>query len=166
MSDRPTEERLDPVLDFLRLLWDVEHRLQSTSKHMRVALGITGPQRLVLKIVSLSPGMSAGELARVVRLHPSTITGIVQRLVAKGLLIRAADPGDSRRVRLRVREHARPLTQKSEGTVEAAVQHALAGLPAGHVKHARVVLAALASALDSIGVRAGQRKPARRRRRH
>ena len=34
---------LDPVLDFMRLLWNVEHGLQSTSKHMETTLGITGP---------------------------------------------------------------------------------------------------------------------------
>src|SRR3954452_19298518 len=91
---------LDPVLDFMRLLWGIEHALQSTSKRMETAHGITGPQRLVLKIVGTFPGLSAGELAHVVRLHPSTVTGIVQRLVKKGLLERQRDHGDSRRVRL------------------------------------------------------------------
>src|ERR1700733_7143915 len=74
---------LDPVLDFMRLLWGIEHRLQSASKRMEASLGITGPQRLVLRVVSRFPGLSAGELARVVRLHPSTVTGILQRLVRK-----------------------------------------------------------------------------------
>lgn len=56
---------LDPsVLDVMRLLWSVEHRLQSRSKLMEAELGLTGPQRLVLRIGSRSPGRSAGELAR------------------------------------------------------------------------------------------------------
>jgi DNA-binding MarR family transcriptional regulator len=80
---------LDPILDFMRLLWSVEHGLQSTSKRMEATLGITGPQRLVLRIVSERPGLSAGEVARIVHLHPSTITGILQRLVRKGLLVSA-----------------------------------------------------------------------------
>jgi DNA-binding MarR family transcriptional regulator len=161
---RPSDAKLDPVLEFLRLLWDVEHRLQSASKHMRVDLGITGPQRLVLRIVTRSPGMSAGELARVVRLHPSTITGIVQRLVERGFLLRDADPADSRRVRLRVRRQARPLTRRIEGTVEGAVQQALSRLPPAHVTHARLVLAAISAALerDSIS-RPRRRRKARRR---
>ena len=155
---RSAEATLDPVLDFLRLLWDVEHRLQSASKHMRAAIGVTGPQRLVLRIVSLSPGLSAGELARTVRLHPSTITGIVQRLAAKGLLIRDVDPADSRRVQLRVADRARPLTRPSGGTVEAAVKQTLAGVPRIYVEHARIVLGALAAALHSNGTAAGPRK--------
>ena len=55
---------------------------------MESELGITGPQRLVLRVVGQFPGLSAGELAHIVRLHPSTITGILQRLVARGLLER------------------------------------------------------------------------------
>ena len=45
------EYQLDPVLDFMRLLWSVEHGLERMSKRMGNELGITGPQRLVLRIV-------------------------------------------------------------------------------------------------------------------
>src|ERR1700726_1865441 len=85
---------LEPVLDFMRLLWSIEHGLQRMSKRMEADLGITGPQRLVLRIVGQFPGLSAGELAGIVRLHPSTITGILQRLVTSGLLERERDPAD------------------------------------------------------------------------
>jgi DNA-binding MarR family transcriptional regulator len=40
-------------------------------------VGVTGPQRLVLRVVGLFPGMSAGELATVLRVHPSTLTGVL-----------------------------------------------------------------------------------------
>src|ERR1700704_2780485 len=101
-----TQYRLDPVLDFLRLLWSIEHGLQKLSKRMEAELGITGPQRLVLRVVGQFPGLSAGELAHIVRLHPSTITGILQRLVAGGLLERQRDPIDTRRTRLRLKRRA------------------------------------------------------------
>src|SRR5579864_2490352 len=116
---------LDSVLDFMRLLWSVEHGLQRMSKRMEAELGITGPQRLVLRIVGRFPGLSAGELAHIVRLHPSTITGILQRLVARGLLERERDPGDSRRARLRLNGRALAYTRTSSGTVEQAVTQAL-----------------------------------------
>src|SRR5438045_6605311 len=88
---------LGPVLDFMRLLWSIEHGLQRMSKRMEGELGITGPQRLVLRVVGQFPNLSASELADIVRLHPSTITGILQRLVARGFLQRQSDPSDSRR---------------------------------------------------------------------
>jgi len=144
-----TESR-DPVLDFMRLLWDIEHGLQSTSKRMRATLGVTGPQRLVLRVVSRFPGMSAAEAAHVVRLHPSTLTGVIQRLVDKGLLVRDRDPRDTRRMRLRVVPRAGRYTRHSAGTVEAAIKAALESMPATHVTHARAVLTAVANALDGV----------------
>src|SRR3954462_7041911 len=95
----PREERfqLDPVLDFMRLLWSVEHGLQRMSKRIESDLGITGPQRLVLRVVGRFPDVSVGEPAHTVRLHPSPISGVLQRLVGRGLIERAGDPADSRR---------------------------------------------------------------------
>jgi MarR family transcriptional regulator, organic hydroperoxide resistance regulator len=141
-------QSLDPALDFMRLLWGIEHGLQSTSKRMEARLGITGPQRLVLRIVSQFPGVSPGELARIVRLHPSTITGVVQRLVTKGFLAREQDPADSRRIRLRLREGAKKFTQRPGGTVEGAIARALARVPRTQMRHARQVLSAIAVTLE------------------
>lgn len=140
---------LDPVLDFMRLLWRIEHSLQATSKQMESRLGITGPQRLVLKMVHQFPGISPGDLARVVHLHPSTITGVVQRLVDKGLLERERDRQDTRRIHLRLRPRGLPFTRRAAGTVEAAIAGALERTPPAHVKHTRRVLESIAGALDA-----------------
>jgi DNA-binding MarR family transcriptional regulator len=146
----PAQARpLDPTLDFMRLLWSIEHHLQSASKLMASRLGITGPQRLVLKVVAEYPGISAKEVADVVRLHPSTITGILQRLISKGLLLRARDPIDTRRVRLRVEPSARRYTRRAGGTVEEAVERALKRMPAASVDAAREVLVAIITSLES-----------------
>lgn len=142
--------KLDSTLDFLRLLWNIEHRLQSASKRMGARLGITGPQRLVLKVVAENPGISATEVANIVRLHPSTITGILQRLTKKGLLLRAQDPIDTRRARLRVLPTARRFTRRSNGTVEHAVEQVLTRVPDASVHAARAVLAAIAASLETI----------------
>jgi DNA-binding MarR family transcriptional regulator len=139
---------LDPVLDFLRLLWSIEHALQRISKRMASRIGVTGPQRLVLRIVQRYPGISAGELAHIVRLHPSTITGILQRLVARGLLDRTRDPHDSRRAHLRLTRRAVPFTRQSEGTVEQAVTRVLQRGGPPTVRAARTLLAALVRDLD------------------
>jgi DNA-binding MarR family transcriptional regulator len=145
-----TQHVLDPVLDFMRLLWSIEHGLQRMSKRMEAELGITGPQRLVLRVVGRFPGLSAGELAHIVRLHPSTITGILRRLVARGLLDRARDPGDSRRARLRLKPRAVPYTRTSQGTVEKAVTQALKRMGPSNVRAARHVLAEVARRLDML----------------
>lgn len=140
---------LDPVLDFLRVLWHVEHGLQRRSKRMAATLGVTGPQRLVLRIVAEHPGLSAGELARIVHLHPSTITGILQRLLRKKLLRSERDPRDGRRVRLHLHPTAKRKIPASSMTVESAVTRVLTKLPTQRVAHAREVLAAIAEALTA-----------------
>lgn len=148
MSPRATfsdaAHKLDPILDFMRLLWSIEHGLQRMSKRMEGELGITGPQRLVLRVVGRFPGLAAGELAHIVRLHPSTITGILQRLVARGLVDRQRDPGDSRRVCLRLNASARVYIRSSSGTAEKMVTEALKHVGPSRVRAAREVLAEVA----------------------
>ena len=156
---------LDPVLDFMRLLWQVEHGLQSTSKRMESTFGITGPQRLVLRIVSTRPGLSPGDVARIVHLHPSTITGILQRLETKGLLRRERDSNDHRRMQLYSETAARGFVAASTGTIESAVTHALTRVPIYRVRHAREVLSAIASALADDGAPAAKIDHRRKRQR-
>lgn len=138
---------LEPVLDFMRLLWSIEHGLQKMSKRMESQFGITGPQRLVLLVVRRFPGLSAGELAHVIRLHPSTITGILQRLAARGLLERQRDPADSRRTRLYLKPRGVAFTRASPGTIEKAVRQGLTHVGPANVRAARKVLAEVARRL-------------------
>ena len=142
---------LDPILDFMRLLWSVEHGLERMSKKMENEIGITGPQRLVLRVVGQFPGLSASELAHIVRLHPSTITGILQRLVAGGWLERRTDPSDTRRVQLRLKPHAVPYTKTTRGTIEKAVRKALENVGRSKVNAAREVLAEIDRQLTGAG---------------
>ena len=134
---------LDPTLDFLRLLWSIENYLQSSSKRMAASLGITGPQRLALRVVSQFPGISPKEVADLLRLHPSTITGVLQRLVDKRLLSREPHATDGRRAHLRVRPAAARFTRGNKQTVEAAVARALRRMPKSSVQQAREVLTAI-----------------------
>jgi DNA-binding MarR family transcriptional regulator len=144
----------------MRLMWAVSHGLQATSKRMDRTLGVTGPQRLAIRVVGRLPGMSAGALADVLHLHPSTLTGVLQRLQGRGLLRRIAEPGDRRRARLYLTEKGERFDVLTKGTVEAAVAHALAGMPRRKIKIAEEALAAVALALqEPDNPRARQRTP-------
>ena len=139
---------LDSTLDFMRVLWALEHALRTTSKRMKTRLGVTGQQRLVLRIVERFPLISAGDLARVTWLHPSSLTGLLRRLERRGLLERVTDTRDRRRVQLRIRPSARRLTASDVRTVEAAVAKMLTSLPRAHVIRVRHALTTLAQMLD------------------
>lgn len=68
--------------------------LQETEQH-----GITPVQYGALQAVSNAPGLDQRTLARAIGLDTSTVAGVVDRLEARGLLLRSASP-DDRRVRL------------------------------------------------------------------
>ena len=160
----PAEEPLEPhegertykgpplgeVLEFMRLLWAVDHGLQSTSKRMESTLGLTGPQRLVIRLVGRFPDITAGMLAQILHVHPSTLTGVLKRLEKRGLLERKSDPLDGRKALFSLTDEGRSLDIPSEGTVESAVQRVLARLSRPRILATQEVLTALAQELGGV----------------
>lgn len=61
--------------------------------------------------------LSQNHLGRLTAMDPATIKGVVARLVARGLVERAADPEDQRRVTLRLSEEGASLVA---GLIERA----------------------------------------------
>jgi DNA-binding MarR family transcriptional regulator len=114
---------------------------------METKLGVTGPQRLVIRIVGRYPGISAGSLADILELHPSTLTGILKRLQERGIVERRTDPKDGRRALFDLTQRGRELDTLRVGTVEALVRQTLKNLPRRKIDAAQEVLATLALAL-------------------
>jgi MarR family transcriptional regulator, organic hydroperoxide resistance regulator len=158
-ATRPLEaDPFDGALAFVRLLWQVNHGLQAASKRMERDLGVTGTQRLAVRVLGSSPGMTPGQLARVLHLDPGTITGVVQRLRRAGLVRRAVDPHDGRRFLLALTGLGRQLAARRSGTIEERAEAALAALGPDEVAAAHRALAAVAALLDDEG--ATHRAPA------
>lgn len=132
----------------MRTLWQLAHGLDVRSKWMARHLGVTGPQRLVLRIVGQQPGIGANALASTLGMHPSTLTGIVRRLEDRRLLVRSADPDDGRRVIFELTAKGRKLDGERRGTVEASVRRALARSGDGEIAHTEAVLARLVAELE------------------
>ena len=139
---------LGPVLSFMRALWGVNHGLESTSRRMKTRIGVTGPERMVVRLVGRYPAISAGDLARILRVHPSTLTGLLKRLARRGLLVRQADSTDARRALFTLTPKGTTVDKTRRGTVEAAVTAALELLPERDIRTAATVLDALASAME------------------
>jgi DNA-binding MarR family transcriptional regulator len=124
-DDKNAERNTRVGLDFLKLVWRLDHGLRSRSKRMEQELGVTGPQRFTVRMLGAEGPLSAGELADHLELHPSTLTGVLERLVRAGLVTRAVDPGDGRRAVLALTDAGRRLDRRQAGTVEAAIREAL-----------------------------------------
>jgi DNA-binding MarR family transcriptional regulator len=140
----------------MQLLWAVAHGLERASKRMKSEVGVTGPQRLVLRVVALFPGLSAGELAGILHVHPSTLTGVLRRLESQGLLVRAEDSVDRRRVALRLTPAGSRVNETRRGTVELAVARTLDRVGAADRTAAKRVLGRLARRLAAAGGRAAR----------
>jgi MarR family transcriptional regulator, organic hydroperoxide resistance regulator len=159
---------LPDVLQFMRLLWALDHDLQRTSKRMLRALGVTGPQRLALRLIGEFPGISPGELASLLHVHPSTLTGILARLVERRLIVRDTHADDARRAVLRLSRRGATVDAIRTGTVEDAVDAVLRRTSRADQRCVGRVLRQLAEALTSNGSRervnaADRRRPRQRR---
>jgi DNA-binding MarR family transcriptional regulator len=137
----------DPVLRFMRLMWSVDHGLHKVSKRMSSVLGVTGQQRLAVRVIGGSPGITPSEVAEQMHLDPSTMTGILRRLEENRLIVRRSDPRDARRARLSLTDEGRQIDRQSAGTIEAAVRRALASCRPEEVDAASRVLATLSAQL-------------------
>ena len=146
---QPSTLELGGVLGFLSTLWELDHALQTASKAMAKSRGVTGPQRLVLRIVGRFPQLSPKQLAEIMHLHPSTLTGILKRLERRGLLKRRVDPSDRRRSFLGLTPEGRTLDVDDRQTVEEAVRQVLEVISPTQAEAAQSTLRAVARALSA-----------------
>lgn len=119
----PTQ--LGPTLDFLAVLWGLNHALEGASSRMQSELGVTAQQRMVIRIVGKFPGIAAGHLAALLRVHPGTLSTALARLEKRGLLVRERDERDRRRVALGLTAKGRELDVPAPRTVERAAARVL-----------------------------------------
>jgi DNA-binding MarR family transcriptional regulator len=135
----------------MRTLWALAHAFDSTSKRMLHTLGVTGPQRFVLRIVGHYGRISPGDLAQILHMDPSSLTGVLRRLGEADLIRREKDPFDGRRAILKLTPRGARLNGRLEGTIEAAIQTALTRSSPAELKHAQDVLKRLVATLENLG---------------
>jgi MarR family transcriptional regulator, organic hydroperoxide resistance regulator len=145
----PRQKPLGEVLSFMRLLWAVTQGVESTSKRMLAQIGVTGPQRMVIRIVGHFGPIHPAELAHILHVDPSSLSGVLARLENAGFLKRRRDPADGRRAFLTLSSAGKRLNAQREGTVEAAVERALARAGKARLSATEGVLKALADELSA-----------------
>ncbi|MBT2366226.1 MarR family transcriptional regulator [Streptomyces sp. ISL-10] len=99
----------DPLtLEVIELIGSVVARYHDEYEQAAAEHSLTGAQARVLGLLTLEP-LPMRRIAQKLKCEPSNITGIVDRLEARGLVERRPDPGD-RRVKLAA------ATQEGRGT--------------------------------------------------
>jgi len=101
-----------PQREFAFVLNDVARLLRTFADQRARQLGMTRAQWAVLARLEHNEGLKQSELAEMLDLQPITLTRLVDRLCANGLIERRADLGDRRVKRLYLTPQARPLMDR------------------------------------------------------
>ena len=112
-SDRPVEAlRLDNQLCFA--LYGAANRMTRLYRPLLDALGLTYPQYLAMLVMWEQSPRTVGALGDALDLDSSTLTPLLKRLEAGGLVERRRDPEDERRVIVALTDQGRALRDQAE----------------------------------------------------
>jgi MarR family transcriptional regulator, organic hydroperoxide resistance regulator len=143
----PKSHSVGETLQFMQRVWELVHALDVKSKKMARELGVTSPQRIVIRIIGQKPGQTASEIATRLGKHPSTLTGVLARLESRELIVRSSDADDRRRARFHLTVGGKKIDKVRRGTVEAATRRALARAEPAAVTHTMSVVDTLVEEL-------------------
>ena len=101
------------------------------NKPMLDALGLTYPQYLVMVALWAEDGQTVGSIGGKLFLESSTLTPLLKRLEAAGLVRRARCAEDERQVRVRLTEKGKALQAEASRHRPAWAARAFAGDPQG-----------------------------------
>jgi DNA-binding MarR family transcriptional regulator len=107
---------LDNQLCFL--FHRIARDLNAVYRPLLEELGLTYPQYLVMLVLWERDGRTVGELGRELCLDSGTLSPLVRRLQRMGLVDRVRDPGDDRKVTVRLLDRGRELQARAASIPE------------------------------------------------
>ena len=114
-----------------------------------VELGLTMTQLRVLFLLRTEDGASAGAMAEALKVAPSTLTRIVDRLVRQGLIRRETDDGDRRLVRHYLSANGASTVEELERSGRARMDEVMDRLSAPQLERLVAAFKDLTTALDA-----------------
>jgi DNA-binding MarR family transcriptional regulator len=146
-GDQPVAVADADVLQFMRVIWALDHELERVSKRMEASHGLTIAQRMTLLLIGRQPDASAAQLAALMHVHAGTMSGILKRLEAGGFIARSGHESDARRHVLTVTPRGLKANRERRGTFENTIRELLAASPASEIAATERVLTRLAALL-------------------
>ncbi len=120
MNDQPKQTGA-PEINLLALdnqfcfaLYSASHAMTKTYKPMLDQLGLTYPQYLVMLVLWEQDAILVKEIGARLFLDSGTLTPLLKRLEANGLVSRNRDPHDERQVRIVLSPQGRALRQAAQ----------------------------------------------------
>src|SRR5215470_11675113 len=114
---------------------DVARMIRTYADQKARQFGITRAQWVVLVRLDRFEGLKQSELAEMLDLQPITLTRLLDRLCANGLIERRPDPNDRRANRLYLTPAARPMLEQLSKLGEDVMEIVLEGVDAKMRNH-------------------------------
>jgi DNA-binding MarR family transcriptional regulator len=124
----------DDVRDVLDAIRRLVRTLRLSARAAEQEVGLSGAQLFVLQALGKNDELTLGALAARTSTDPSSVSVVVARLVARGLVKRRKDPQDGRRLRLSLTAHGRVLVRRAPHAAQEGLVEALGDLPAAQRK--------------------------------
>ncbi len=116
-----TKQALAPGVNLLALdnqfcfaLYSASHAMTKTYKPMLDRLGLTYPQYLVMLVLWEQDAILVKDIGARLFLDSGTLTPLLKRLEANGLVSRNRDPRDERQVRIVLSDQGRALRSEAQ----------------------------------------------------
>jgi DNA-binding MarR family transcriptional regulator len=111
--------------------------------------GITTGEWSALRVLWMQEGLTQVELAARMQVERASLTGVLNGLEEKGLIARARNRDDRRKINLRLTPAGRGLEKKLIACAHTINERATRGLPAGQVGAVRALLNAFIANLEA-----------------
>ncbi len=124
-NTNPSEVVASVLVSIRRLV----RTLRTTAVSVERATGLSTAQTFVLQLLLEAPAESMNELAERTSTDQSSVSVVVSRLEAKGLVARLASATDARRTQVVITSDGIALMRRKPPTVQERLTHALSGMP-------------------------------------
>ena len=138
-----TMPRLDDFVCFA--LYSASHAFNKIYRPLLQPLGLTYPQYLVMIVLWERDGQTVGALGDRLLLESSTLTPLLKRLEANGLVTRIRDAADERQVRIHLTDRGKALGHEAEAVPACVAERA--GLDIAEAGRLTAAVSALRDAL-------------------
>ena len=137
--------QLDNQLCFL--FHRISRELTAAYRPLLADLGLTYPQYLVMLVLWEDDGLGVGEIGERLALDSGTLSPLLRRLESGGLVRRARDAVDERRVTIHLTPQGRELEQQAADVPAALASHLVDDMT--QYEQAKTSLLALAQRLEA-----------------
>ena len=118
------------IAEVMQSLRRIFKAIQDYSQEVSNKFGITGPQLWALKTISQNESLYLSELGKRMYLHPSTITGLIDRLEKKGYVERSRDQKDRRVIYVQLTPKGKRIVKKAPNPIQGKMIYGLRKLKA------------------------------------